>query len=170
MTKKEQIAQSALDLFAHNGIEATSTRSIAASANVSEALIFRHYLNKKGLIEHLNDILLNEIEQLIKAWSELEAKERIKTLMELPFTIPSNMQKYWNFYYKVSWSAYTPKVDPMIKLQEFLCTSLRELGFANPEEEAEITLSYVHGFAFSSLNNKLKDPAASLQALKLKYA
>ncbi|MFT5243346.1 MAG: AcrR family transcriptional regulator, partial [Psychroserpens sp.] len=40
--KKEQILKSALELFANEGVNATSTNKIAKYAAVSEGLIFRH--------------------------------------------------------------------------------------------------------------------------------
>ena len=44
MTNKQQkILSSALKLFAKQGFDATSTRSIAQDAGVSEGLIFRHF-------------------------------------------------------------------------------------------------------------------------------
>ncbi len=51
MTEKQNtILTSSLKLFAKNGYEATTTRSIAQEAGVSEGLIFRHFQNKEGLL------------------------------------------------------------------------------------------------------------------------
>ena len=43
--KKENILKSALELFANEGVNATSTNRIAIKANVSEGLIFKHFKN-----------------------------------------------------------------------------------------------------------------------------
>ena len=51
--KKQHILESALKLFSKEGYEATSTRSIAQEAGVSEGLIFRHFQNKEGLLKYL---------------------------------------------------------------------------------------------------------------------
>ena len=52
MTDKQQnIINAALDLFSKDGFHGTSTSKIATKAGVSEGLIFRHFKNKKGLIQ-----------------------------------------------------------------------------------------------------------------------
>ena len=51
--KKEQILIAALELFAEEGYNAISTSKIAKRAKVSEGLIFRHFDNKKGLLDAL---------------------------------------------------------------------------------------------------------------------
>ena len=43
----KEILNSALKLIAKQGFQATSTRSIAKEAGVSEGLIFRYFQNKK---------------------------------------------------------------------------------------------------------------------------
>ena len=59
MTKKENILTAALDLFAKQGVAASSTRAIAQEAGVSEGLIFRHFVNKEAL---LTEVLKKGIE------------------------------------------------------------------------------------------------------------
>ena len=51
--KKQAILDSAQYLIASQGYDATSTRSIAKRAKVSEGLIFRHFENKEGLMQSL---------------------------------------------------------------------------------------------------------------------
>ena len=53
MTKKELILERSLELFSSKGFKATSTRSIAAAAEVSEGLIFKHFKSKNGLLSEL---------------------------------------------------------------------------------------------------------------------
>ena len=48
MTKKELILKKSLELFSSKGFKATSTRSIADAAEVSEGLIFKHFKSKNG--------------------------------------------------------------------------------------------------------------------------
>ena len=51
MTDKQlNILKIALQLFANEGFHATSTSRIAKEAGVSEGLIFRHFINKEGLL------------------------------------------------------------------------------------------------------------------------
>ena len=50
ITTKEKIKDAALKLFTENGVRATTTKSIAEYANVSEPLIFRYFISKEGLV------------------------------------------------------------------------------------------------------------------------
>ena len=49
--RKERILGSALELFANQGYNATATIKIARHADVSEGLIFKHFGNKRGLLD-----------------------------------------------------------------------------------------------------------------------
>ena len=49
--KKRQILEAATDLFAASGYAGASTARIARAAGVSEGLIFRHFGNKRGLLD-----------------------------------------------------------------------------------------------------------------------
>lgn len=48
-TRRQQIITAATDLFSRNGFDGTTTRQIAVSAGVNEAIIFRHFTSKEEL-------------------------------------------------------------------------------------------------------------------------
>jgi TetR/AcrR family transcriptional regulator len=47
--RRQQLLESALDLFSQKGFAATTTKEIAAAAGVTEAIIFRHFPSKQDL-------------------------------------------------------------------------------------------------------------------------
>lgn len=47
--RREQILQTAVDLFSHRGFKGTTTKEIARVAGVSEAMVFRHFATKDEL-------------------------------------------------------------------------------------------------------------------------
>ncbi|MDI1243615.1 MAG: TetR/AcrR family transcriptional regulator [bacterium] len=47
--RREQILQTAFDLFSHRGFSGTTTKDIAKSAGVSEAMVFKHFSSKDEL-------------------------------------------------------------------------------------------------------------------------
>lgn len=47
--RREELLQAALELFAANGYESTSTRSIAEHTGVTEAVLFKHFASKQEL-------------------------------------------------------------------------------------------------------------------------
>lgn len=53
MTKRDAICETALELFAENGIEATTTREIAERAGAAEGTLYRHFDGKADLAQWL---------------------------------------------------------------------------------------------------------------------
>jgi AcrR family transcriptional regulator len=49
-TRREQILETALKLFAERGFDATSTRQIAKRAGIAEGLIFHYFPTKASLL------------------------------------------------------------------------------------------------------------------------
>ena len=47
--RREQILATAVDLFSHKGFKGTTTKEIARTAGVSEAMVFRHFASKEEL-------------------------------------------------------------------------------------------------------------------------
>jgi len=70
MSRKDDIINAAVSLFAENGYAATPTSAVAKKAGVAEGLIFHHFKNKAGILlaisRELDDIYVSEIETLTK--------------------------------------------------------------------------------------------------------
>lgn len=49
--RREQILQTAVDLFSQRGFKGTTTKEIARAAGVSEAMVFRHFSTKSELYD-----------------------------------------------------------------------------------------------------------------------
>lgn len=78
MSRKDDIINAAVSLFAENGYAATPTAAVAKKAGVAEGLIFHHFKNKAGILlaifRELDDIYVSEIKTLTKkAATGLEA-------------------------------------------------------------------------------------------------
>ncbi|MBR8641376.1 TetR/AcrR family transcriptional regulator [Streptomyces tuirus] len=58
LTARARLRQAALRLFARDGFEATSVRSVAAAAGVSAALVRHHFGSKEGLRTAVDDFVL----------------------------------------------------------------------------------------------------------------
>jgi TetR/AcrR family transcriptional regulator len=56
--RKQQLLETALDVFSRKGFEGATTKEIAAAAGVTEAIIFRHFPTKQALYTAVLDYKL----------------------------------------------------------------------------------------------------------------
>lgn len=77
MTKKEIIVQTAIELFARDGFEATSIQKLAEEAQVAQGLLYRHFKNKQALLEHLRSMCIAQVADTLLPYSipELSFKQ-----------------------------------------------------------------------------------------------
>jgi len=78
---KGKLIRSAAEIFAQKGYAASTTREIADSAGVSEAVLFKYYKNKKGL---LHETVLDFIEQISFDSVFESVDEIVKNNKEMP--------------------------------------------------------------------------------------
>lgn len=71
--KREEILQAAIKLFAKKGFNGTTTRDLAAEAQVNEAIIFRHFKTKQELYRAILEDRLTRSQDF--PCTELEAHE-----------------------------------------------------------------------------------------------
>lgn len=62
LTGRARLRDAALELFAAQGFEATSTRAVAAAAGLSPALVTRHFGSKRGLREAVDTYVLDRVD------------------------------------------------------------------------------------------------------------
>ena len=94
--KGEKILEAALELFVKNGFDGTSTIEIARKAGVSEALIFKHFKSKAGLLEAIikkgQEILNKPLQSIL---NEKNPEKIIRKTVELPIMFYSDESQYW---------------------------------------------------------------------------
>jgi AcrR family transcriptional regulator len=95
MEKKEQILETALNLFIENGFDKTPTSRIALDAGVATGTLFHHFKTKEELINALYFEIKTDISKIIS--EGLEKAEGIKEKMHL----------IWHNY--LSWAMKHPK-------------------------------------------------------------
>jgi len=74
INKKQQLLDSALTLFVNQGIDATSTASIAKHAGVANGTLFHHFPSKEGLVLALYKNIKQDFALQIKPF-QLEASK-----------------------------------------------------------------------------------------------
>lgn len=168
--KKANILSAALELFANEGFNATSTSSVAKKAGVSEALIFRHFQNKKGLL----DAILGQGE---KKFLELmgpilfqnEPKKVIKMTLELPFSVKESEYDFWKLQIKLKWDSDYYHPQKMVPLTNKLTEAFATLGTKMPELEAQSLNQMVESISVALVRNEIKDKKKYLSFLLDKY-
>ena len=169
--KQKSILESALTLFSDKGYSAVSTSLISKQANVSEGLIFRHFKDKQGLLNHLvsawNDqfqVHINEIRSIEKP------EQRIQAVMEMPFLINESDFPYWKLVFTLRWQNSELISEYMLILKEMLEEALKELKYTDAVSEADLIMAYFDGFISTVVLRNDQDLSSRLlHTLKKKY-
>lgn len=146
--KKEKILKSALDLFAQDGYVKTSTRKVAQHAGVSEGLIFRHFLNKEGLLQAIIKYGEEQTKALFRPiLFETNAREIIRKSIHLVEDIKANatIDKIWRLEYKTKWETEKYGEHKMEPLRFALTDAFLKLGDKNPKQEANYLIIQLDG-------------------------
>ncbi|MDR6562263.1 MULTISPECIES: TetR/AcrR family transcriptional regulator [unclassified Arcicella] len=70
-SKQIHIIETAMSLFAKQGINAVTMDEISIKCEVSKKTIYEYFINKSALIENVVKHLLNEIERYIRVWPSI---------------------------------------------------------------------------------------------------
>ncbi len=168
--KQERIVHSALELFAEQGFNATSTAQIARVAGVSEGLIFRHFDNKQGLLEAVMEQGKQKILQKIEALEHLdEPGEVIRNALDLPFAVEESEYPFWRLYYALKWQAVEYDFSILDPLKRILSKAVDQLDADMPEAEAETVLLFIDGVATAVLLRDPKHPDYIQKTILNKY-
>jgi len=169
--KKENILQAALQLFAKDGYNATSTSKVAKLAGVSEGLIFRHFENKEGLLKAIIQIGEEQIKRLFSdIVMETNPKEVILKTIRMPFEVKPEDYEFWRLQFKLKWELESYKSQKMEPLEMALSNAFSKLKYKNPELEAQFLLHLIDGLSTAILKNAVQDKASLLEFLLVKYA
>ncbi|MFK8105400.1 MAG: TetR/AcrR family transcriptional regulator [Saprospiraceae bacterium] len=168
--KKEKILATALLFFAEQGYYASSTSKIAKAAGVSEALIFRHFKNKEGLLE----AVLQQGEQRVKSFlieiiAEEDPKVLIRKTLEMPFLIAVADQDFWRLQFKLKWEIKKYNNEKLKPLELSLAKAFKALAYEDPELEAAFILHFLDGISGAILRNTLSNEEAMKKFLLKKY-
>lgn len=170
-TKKEQILKTALELFGNNGFNATSTSKIAKTAGVSEGLIFRHFVNKQGLLEA---IIQDAKERTGKLFGPIlmedNPKDVLRKIIKLPLSISEVEYNFWRFQFKLKWEIKEYNGEKLQPLLDKITWALTELKVNNPAMEAQEILYIMEAISSEILKgtHNLSDTFETYQLNKYK--
>lgn len=83
MSKRDDICDAALELFAEKGIEATTTREIAEQADAAEGTLYRHFDGKADLAQWLYRRCAGQLEETLTEAGKVTSTppERLEALI-----------------------------------------------------------------------------------------
>ncbi len=168
--KKEKILSAALELFANDGFNATSTSKIAQKAGVSEGLIFRHFDNKKGL---LNAIMGEAESRLMELFTPMMQEENPKKIIEMyiemPFSVDESQRSFWKLQFMLKWQEEYYNPDKLKPFLDKIAIAFKELGFKKPELEAKHLEQVIESLSISILREGKEGKEAFKEFLLEKY-
>ncbi len=168
--KKEKILQTALELFARQGYDATSTSKVAKAAGVSEGLIFRHFESKEGLLKAILEegrhMALDLYQSIL---SQSDPKAVLRGILEMPFRIDPAQYPFWRLLYALKWRSEIYDQSLSAPLKKAMVQVFEQLNYPDPDAEAETLLLIIDGIAYTVLLRKPENKEAILAALLRKY-
>lgn len=174
--KKDNIINVALELFAKYGYANTSTSKISKQAGVSEGLIFRHFVNKEGLLDAIVSVGTASFEVYFeKMKNETSAKQRVLLAIDFPLTIMNENKDYWNLVSSLKYQS--PEISKKYhnseifnRFEELLVSSFKELELANPELETKYLILTITGLSgLLKQNDNQEDIKELINFIKNKY-
>ncbi|KAA9339227.1 TetR/AcrR family transcriptional regulator [Hymenobacter busanensis] len=172
MTRKQLIAQVALHLFAEKGVEHTPTQLIAKEAEVSEALIFKHFGSKELLLDYvIRTGYKRVIEQNRGRLLENSPLELIHRIIELPLVLVREEAAFWKLQTRLGdvEVARTQHERFMQPLPGLLEVAFRQLGYAQPAQEARLLMLLVDALWKNLATNGTNELPELLEFIKSKY-
>lgn len=139
--KKQQILQTALELFAREGYQNTPTSKIACKAGVSEGLIFKHFNNKDGLLTAVISLMNEEIGAFVeKMKQQTNPKDVLRTAFEFPPLVTDN-KDFWKLQFSLKYQCpgkkeYHQKKELTMAMEDMLEKAFDELGYEQPKMES----------------------------------
>ena len=111
--RRQQLVEVATLLFAERGFDATTTASIAAAANVSEPILYRHFRSKQELFVQIIDDVTSVTKQ---HWNTAAAAtpDPAATFREMATSWPKHMRNAAP-YYQLLQNALVTSRDPVVR-------------------------------------------------------
>lgn len=172
ISRKEQIIIEARRLFAEKGYVDTSTKEIALNAEVSEALIFKHFVNKDALLSH---IIKAGYRQVLNSQRGMmtyrDARSFLLKMIRLPHQLVNADPLFWKMQERLSHHPFSKQQHELFMkpVRQVLERAFEELGYENPSLEAELLLQVIDTLWKKEASGELPQAIEIAQLLHNKY-
>lgn len=151
---RAKIIETALELFAQHGYEATSVRMIAQAAGIAQGLLYNYFASKEALLATIVQQSMADVrESFVGAEDAKHPGEQIERLIRVAFATIQRKRAFWKLIYGVRMQsavvaslgdAYIAGVTEIRTTIERYC---RTIGLPQPEIEAAILFALIDGVA-----------------------
>ncbi len=101
--KRQQILDTAINLFADSGFHATSISSIAKEAGVSKGLMYNYFESKEALLYAITDEITTDIMDMMNPDHDDEiTTQEMKDFFTLLFDSLKEKTGHWKLYYQIT--------------------------------------------------------------------
>ncbi|MGC6421797.1 MAG: TetR/AcrR family transcriptional regulator [Flavobacteriaceae bacterium] len=170
MNKKEKLIQAALNCFASDGIVATTTKNIAEQAAVSEALLFKHFQSKQGLVDYLIEIAKNRGEVIVNEWLlSNHPKIIIKSIISSTLNIEKQDFKLVLFLFQFKNFGIFEQWEYASNFNNRLLKVFHQLGSSDPAEERTVFWMQLYGVILFRKYHSVANSIAIYEKIATKY-
>ena len=155
MFKKQLIMENALELFAENGIEATSIQQITERCGISKGAFYLSFKSKNELVYNLIDYFMSEIISDIEQSVNTEQDDDEDLLYNFYYTTFNAHQRYSDFaklFMKEQTTTFDLEILELIKKYEASLNAKREINI-----EIENDKINFYGIFSKGMEEKLKN-------------
>lgn len=149
---RAKILETALELFAQQGFEATSVRQIAQTAGVAQGLLYNYFASKEELLATIVQQSMDDVRgTFADAERSADPGEQIAQLIRAAFATVRRNQMFWKLQYSVRMqhtsvaSLGEALRDSMGEILGTIEGYFRAAGVAQPEIEAVMLFGLIDG-------------------------
>jgi len=172
VNRREKIMETALALFAEKGYADTSTKLIAKEANVSEALIFKHFENKDKLLFHLIKSGYRRVLEKNKGMlSYHNPNTFLKNMIDLPSKLVGEEPLFWKLQERLAHHEFSKQQHLLFMKPVHIIVNkaFQELGLEKPELETQFLLLIIDMLWKKEASGELDKAEEIAQLVKEKY-
>ena len=172
ITRRQHIANVALQLFGDKGFENTSTQQIAKDAGVSEALIFKHFGSKDQLLDF---IIKSGYQRIIEhnrgGLTETDPLIFIHSVIDLPYKLVLEEPHFWKLQYRLADREMAQQQHErfMRPVPARLQVAFEQLGYPEPAKETRLLLLLIEALWKIEANKTDEHVREMLDFIKQKY-
>jgi len=173
--RRQQIMDTALELFASEGYYTTSISKIASKAGISKGLMYNYFSSKEELVKAIIHAGFGQILDTLD-----QNRDGILTDEEMAFFLNENFRMmkenlhYWKLYYALMMQPQVYKVviaeysDHIPELLGVISTYFKAKGAEQPEMEALFFGALIDGIAFNYVLDPDNFPIEEMKKFILK--